>query len=207
MLVICAEGMLLGYDGRMTSHQNEKDRWSRNYSCSKNFTSIALFGEKKTPQLEAWCQIFFKKLNSENSYELLVTDANKPGPLQLPTAMRFFDKLITVCANLLFSPKYTEMIEQGCVCLLTAQCLMPQKEQNINALMLSCEVYMTFANSMTHKRTPQDCPEYGMWSIIMSLCLQHTTYLPLHNWSNSVMVYHIKYNLNFSEIQYIPTIL
>lgn len=129
---------------------------------TKLYFNRPFWKKKKTPQLEVWCQIFFKKLNSENSYELVDTDANKPGPLQLPTAMRFFDKLITVCANLLFSPKYTKMIEQGCVCLLIAKCLMPQKEQNINALMLSCEVYMTFANSTTHKRTPQDCPGDGM---------------------------------------------
>ena len=144
----------------------------------------------------------------------MVTDANKPGPLQLPTAIRFFDKLITVCANLLFSPKYTKMIEQGCVCLLTAKCLIPQREKKIKWCWVRKCTWLLQTAQPT--KEPQDCPGDGMWSIIMSSCLQHTTYLPLHTWSSSVMVYlttcflcHIKFNANFSESQnqYTPTTL
>lgn len=74
MLAIYAEGMLLGYIGIMTSHQNEKDRWSRHYSYSQNFTSITLFGKKNMLTSRLMSDLFWK-LNLGNSYELIVTDA------------------------------------------------------------------------------------------------------------------------------------
>lgn len=73
MLAIYAEGMWLGYSGRMTSHQNEKDRWSRHYSCSQNFSSFALFGTKH-PLLRSDVR-WFCELNLGNDYELIVTSS------------------------------------------------------------------------------------------------------------------------------------
>lgn len=105
MLAIYSEGMLLSYSSRMTSHQNEKDRWSRHYGCSQNFSSVALFG-RKHPYSRSDVRSFWK-LNLENSYELIVTCT--PGQFlysYLPGLDLFIllDKLFTKCLNLLFSP-------------------------------------------------------------------------------------------------------
>lgn len=52
MLAIDSEGSRLGFSRRMTSHQNEKDRWPRHYRSSQNFSSFALF-RTKHPRLRS----------------------------------------------------------------------------------------------------------------------------------------------------------
>lgn len=132
---------------------------------TKLYFNRPFWKKKKTPQLEVWCQIFFKKLNSENSYELVDTDANKPGPLQLPTAMRFFDKLITVCANLLLHKVHKD--DRAGMCLF-----------------VDCKVFDA-AKGTKHK-----CTDAELWSV-HDFCKQHD---PQKNTTGLSWRWHVVYN-------------
>lgn len=93
---------------RMTSHQNEKDRWSRHYSCSQNFPPIALFG-KKTLSLQVWCQIFFENWIWETVMSSLLETQQTSSLSVTYRGFIFFDKLIIECTNLLFSPSLSQV--------------------------------------------------------------------------------------------------
>ena len=54
---------------RMTSHQNEMDRWSRHYYCSQNFTLYALFGKENLSHMRSDIRSFKKTVLS--SLELM----------------------------------------------------------------------------------------------------------------------------------------